>query len=294
MPNIVLSSAVRSNVLQLQGIERNQGTIQNRLATGLKVSSAIDDPRNFFQAQGLNNRSNDLNRRLDGMGLGIKTFEAADKGIKAITKIVENMSALVKEAQDVTGDAQSVNDRREALRGQYEALRIQLQDIAEDSSFNGINLLAGDTLTVNFNENGDNRLVRVGVDYTDSTLAAGLNIAAQAADSWDLYVEPIADPPVEVGAPIDFNALSTALTGSINNLRTQAANFGSDLTLVRIREDFTREVINTLKGGADGLTLADQNEEAANLLALNTRQQLSQQALSLAAQSEQSILRLLS
>ncbi|HSP26000.1 MAG TPA: ABC transporter substrate-binding protein, partial [Saliniramus sp.] len=81
MPNIVLSSAVRSNVLQLQSIEKNQGVIQNRLASGLRVSSALDDPRNFFQAQGLNFRANDLARLQDNMGLAIQTVQAADQGI---------------------------------------------------------------------------------------------------------------------------------------------------------------------------------------------------------------------
>jgi flagellin len=281
MAEVILSAAIRNNVLTLQRIGNQQTTIQNRLATGLKVSSAIDDPRNFFQSQALNNRANDLNRRLDGMGLAIKTFEAADKGIKAITKIVENLSALVKEAKDARGA--NVNDTRESLRAQYDALRLQLEDIARDSGFNGINLLAGDTLSVDFNEDGTSNLTRVGVDYTDSTIATGLNIAAQGANDWD-----VAGPP-----DFDFDGLITNLSDTINALRTQAATLGTDLTLVRIREDFTKEMINTLKAGADGLVLADQNEEAANLLALNTRQQLSQQAPALASQSEQSILRLL-
>jgi flagellin-like hook-associated protein FlgL len=275
MSEVILSAAIRSNVLTLQKIGVQQSTIQNRLATGLKVSSAIDDPRNFFQSQALNNRATDLNRRLDGMGLAIKTFEAADKGIKAISRIVENMSALVKEAKDATGP--TTDATRESLRAQYDALRIQLQDIAEDSGFNGINLLAGDTLTVAFNEGGDNNLSRLGVDYTNSATVLGLD--PQAQDAW-------------AGA-FDFAALEASISTAITSLRTQAANFGTDLTLVRIREDFTKEMMNTLKAGADGLVLADQNEEAANLLALNTRQQLSQQALALASQSEQSILRLL-
>jgi flagellin-like hook-associated protein FlgL len=281
MSGINLTSAMRSNLLTLQGTQTLIGATQNRLATGLKVSSAIDDPRNFFQAQGLNNRANDLNRRLDGMGLAIKTFEAADKGIKAMTKIVENMSAIVKEAKDATGDTPDLT--RETLRQQYEKLREQLQDVAKDSGFNGINLLAGDTLSVAFNESGDSKLERIGVDYTDSELDPGLNLAAQAATDWDTVAAPGEDPLVAVEA---------ALTTAIGTLRTQAATFGSDLTLVRIREDFTKEMVNTLKAGADGLVLADQNEEAANLLALQTSQQLGIQALSLAAQSQQGILRL--
>jgi flagellin len=140
MSGINLTSAMRSNLLTLQNTQNLIGATQNKLATGLRVSSAIDDPRSFFQAQSLNNRANDLNRRLDGMGLAVKTFEAADKGIKALTKIAENMSALVKEAKDATGaDPAEINATREQLRGQFEALRTQFQDIAKDSGFNGVN-----------------------------------------------------------------------------------------------------------------------------------------------------------
>ena len=282
MSGINLTGAMRSNLLSLNNTQNLINSTQNRLATGLKVSSAIDDPRNFFQAQSLNNRASDLSRRLDGMGLAVKTFEAADKGIKAMTKIVESMSALVREAKDATGeDDAAVSAIRETLRGQYEDLRGQLEDIASDSGFNGINLLGGDTLNVDFNEDGSSSLSRVGIDYTDSTDAAGLDIAAPAADAWD-----VADPD------FDFDDLITGLSDSINGLRTQAATLGSDLTLVRIREDFTKDMVNTLKAGADGLVLADQNEEAANLLSLQTSQQLGIQALSLAAQSQQGILRL--
>lgn len=276
MPNVVLSSAVRSNVLQLQSIERNQGTIQNRLATGLKVSSALDDPRNFFQAQGLNFRANDLGRLLDGMGLAVKTIEAADRGITAMTKIAENMAAIAKAARDATTAAE-----RTTLQGQFNELRTQLINLAEDSNFNGINLLGGDNLAVTFNE-----------DATNSLTVTAVNWATGAAQA--ISINAAADWTADAAGDTNIGNAATAVNNAISTLRTQAAAFGTSLTTVKIREDFTRQMINTLKGGADGLTLADQNEEAANLLALNTRQQLSQQALALATQSEQSILRLLS
>ncbi len=275
MSGISLTSAMRSNLLSLQNTQSQIGIIQNRLATGLKVSSAIDNPRNFFQAQSLNNRAGDLTRRLDGMGLSVKTIEAADKGIKAMTKVLESMSALIKEAKDMA----IADTARDDVRAQYENLRGQLEDLAEDSGFNGINLLAGDTLSVLFNEDGANKLDLDGVDYTDTTIAANLDLADQSLADWE------ADD-------VAIDAAATAVTAAIGTLRTQAATFGSSLTLVRVREDFTKEMVNTLKAGADGLVLADQNEEAANLLALQTAQQLGIQALSLASQSQQGILRL--
>ena len=90
----------------------------------------------------------------------------------------------------------------------------------------------------------------------------------------------------------DINTALGNLTSALNSLRSQAASFGSSLSVVQIRQDFTKATINTLQTGADNLTLADTNEEGANLLALQTRQQLSTTALSLAAQASNSVLKL--
>jgi flagellin-like hook-associated protein FlgL len=286
MSDITLSSAVRNNVLTLQRIAGQQTTVQNRLATGLKVSSALDDPRNYFQASSLNFRAADLARLQDGMGLAIKTFEAADKGIKAMTKLAENMAAIAKSALDATTAA-----ARTEFQTQFEELRKQMAGIANDSGFNGVNLLGGDTLTTQFDENNVNTQTVTGVDYRSfngttayvATDAAGV-VGIDQATAWGALT---------AAADTAIQASQTAVKDAISALRQQASVFGSNLTVVKVREDFTKEMINTLKGGADGLTLADQNEEAANLLALQTRQQLSQQALSLATQSEQSVLRLL-
>ncbi|MCG6122306.1 MAG: hypothetical protein MEP57_06325 [Microvirga sp.] len=272
--DITLTSAVRNNVLTLQMIGDQQSVIQNRLSTGKRVNSALDDPRNFFQASALNNRSTDLGRRLDGMGLAIRTIEAADKGITALTKIAENMAAITKQAADSTSPTE-----RATLLAQFNELRTQMVNLATDSGLNGINLLGGDNLVVDFNEDSTSQLTVTAVDWI-----SGDPIGIAAGADWD-------DADLAAGATA-IAAAATAVSAAIGSLRTQAATFGTSLTTVKIREEFTNGMMNTLKGGADGLVLADQNEEAANLLALNTRQQLSQQALSLAAQAEQSILRL--
>ena len=210
------------------------------------------------------------------MGLGIKTIEAADKGITGMTKVAENMAAITKAAQDATTAAE-----RTTLLDQFNELRAQLINLAEDSNFNGLNLLGGDDLTVTFNEDASNEMDVDAVDWTAGGANEAIDIAAGA------------DWTADAAGDTNIGNAATAVNAAISTLRTQAASFGTSLTTIKIREDFTNQMVNTLKGGADGLTLADQNEEAANLLALNTRQQLSQQALSLATQSEQSILRLL-
>lgn len=286
MSGISLTTAMRGNLLSLQNTQSLITTTQNKLATGLKVSSALDNAQSFFQASAMNNRASDLARLQDGMGLAIKTFEAADKGIKAMTKIAENMAAVAKSALDAT----TVAARTDFLT-QFEELRKQMAGIANDSGFNGVNLLGGDTLTTQFDENNVNTQTVTGVDYRSfngttayvATDAAGV-VGIDQATGWGALTAA-ADTAIQTS--------QTAVKDAISELRKQASVFGSNLTVVRVREDFTKEMINTLKGGADGLTLADQNEEAANLLALQTRQQLSQQALSLATQSEQSVLRLL-
>ncbi len=85
---------------------------------------------------------------------------------------------------------------------------------------------------------------------------------------------------------------AAALSNALTSLKSLSSTFGSNLSVVQARQDFTRDLATTLKTGADNLVLADTNEEGANLLALQTRSQLSQTALSLASQADQAVLRL--
>ncbi|MCC0016861.1 MAG: hypothetical protein H6878_11380 [Rhodobiaceae bacterium] len=164
--------------------------------------------------------------------------------------------------------------QRATLETQYNDLLTQINQLAEDASFNGVNLLDSDDLSVIFNEDGSSKLDIDGARF-DST---GLGLSRLSSGSF------------QTDANIDttLDSLDTA----ISSLRTQASKFGSNLSVVETRQNFTKEMINTLETGAANLTLADSNEEAANLLALQTRQQLSSTALSLASQSDQQVLRL--
>ena len=166
------------------------------------------------------------------------------------------------------------NVTRTALEAEFNNLRTQIDQLAADASFNGNNLLQSDDLTVIFNEDGTSSLTISGVDFD----SAGLGIAAAATASF------------QTDANID--ATLTELDTAIATLRTQASTFGSNLSAVEVRQDFTKDLINVLETGAGGLTLADTNEEGANLLSLQTRQQLSTTSLSLATQAEQNVLRL--
>ena len=269
MSDIVLSAGVRSNLLQLQQTSDLITRTQTRLATGKKVNSALDNPINFFTAQGLSVRANDLNALLDAMSMGIDTIQAANNGITAITKLVQSAQALISQANQ-TADT----NVRATLASQFDTLLPQIDQLASDSGFNGINLLGGNDLTIVMNEDGSSTVV-----VTSFSDAANGDLGINAsANNW-------ADSAA-------IQAAGTQLSAALTTLRSQAQSLSSNLSTVQIRQEFTKAMINTLTTGADQLTLADSNEEGANLLALQTRQQLSTTALSLAAQADQNVLRL--
>ena len=271
MSDIVLTAGVRANLLQLQNTAQTITETQTKLATGKRVNSALDNPINYFTAQGLSNRASDLGNLLDSMSTGINTIQAANNGITSITKLVQSAQALVTQAQQT-----SDTTVRTGLAAQFDSLLTQIDQLAGDSGFNGINLLDSShstNLTVTLNETGSSSVTINAVDET----SAGLSLN-NSQNNW--------------GGTSDIAAASTQLTAALSTLRSQSQAFGSQLSTVQIRQDFTKAMINTLQTGSDSLTLADSNQEGANLLALQTRQQLSTTALSLASQASQAVLRL--
>jgi flagellin-like hook-associated protein FlgL len=499
--NITLSAGVRQNLLSLQNTATLSALTQNRLATGKKVNSALDNPTNFFTSQSLSNRASDLNSLLDSIGQAQKTLEAADKGITSLTKLVESAKSIAKQARQAPGpsavtygaisvnsttDAETLgttgngtaitvanstaysftiningsgvrtvnytsdadatyaeirdgliadfnserttagftsgdielvangagdgirvnalqadidfvvagntgagltnatynstsildqivtaggtsgsstltvavngganqvitfgtgggqvstlaelntalggltgvtasvsgggalafsvassanpnsltltgstgvpgglnitngtsngtasvstpNATRTSLQSDYNALLTQIDALAGDASYNGINLLNGDDLKVVFNETGTSSQTISGVTYN----SGGLGLTTISGTGFQ--------------SDSNIDSTITAIDSALSTLRTQASKFGSNLSTVQTRQDFTKQLINTLQTGADALVLADSNEEGANLLALQTRQQLSSTALSLSAQADQAVLRL--
>jgi flagellin len=273
MSDIVLSAGVRSNLLQLQQTSDLITKTQTRLSTGKKVNSALDNAISFFTAQSLTVRANDLSDLLDSMSNGVSTIQAANNGITAITKLVQSAQSLVSQAKQTTDTTTLAN-----LSSQYDGLLTQIGQLASDSGFNGVNLLAGDTLTLNLNDNGGSTVSVTGVDYTNVN-GAPLSVT-NAANNW--------------ASAADITTAGAELAAALTSLRSESQTLSSSLSTVQIRQDFTKSMINTLQSGSDNLTLADSNEEGANLLALQTRQQLSTTALSLAAQADQNVLRLFS
>jgi flagellin-like hook-associated protein FlgL len=387
MSGIVLSASVRQNLLALQSTASLLATTQNDLATGNKVNTALDNPTNFFTAQGLNNRASDISNLLDGIGNGVQVLQAANTGITSLQQLVDTAKSIANQVLQTTvgyspkstvssaaavggtaanlvdgatiksgdvlaiaatggGTATSItfganeslaqlnaalapnnlsasldnsnklvitttNDAasstigavtytntgggtatfgavaapvadpasqtiRSNLVSQYNNVIAQITTTAQDASFNGINLLNGDDLKLTFNETGKSTLNITGVTYDATGL--GLTTLVSGTNFLDNN---------------SANATIAKLTNASDELRSEASTLGSNLSVVQIRQDFSKNLINVLQTGASNLTLADTNEEAANSQALSTRQSIAVSALALANQSQASVLQLL-
>jgi flagellin len=406
MSDVVLSAAVRQNLLALQSTATLLATTQEHLATGKKVNSALDNPTNFFTAQGLDARANDIGNLLDSIGNGVQILQAANTGITSLSKLVDTAKSIAtqvlqspvgytpKASVDVAGSGggagaasisnlnagklagavitfktatgtlavtigappttgpgtatvstldqlntaltangvdvaatlsataadtlvfTSTNDAasqtisttvaptgegveitatgatpgtvtpavadpvsqaaRSTFVAQYNVIIQQITTTAQDSSFNGVNLLSGDSLKLVFDESGKSFLDIQGVTFD----ANGLGLASLTAGTDFLD-------------GVSAQNIISKLDAASSTLRSEGSSLGSNLSVVQIREDFNKNLINVLQTGSANLTLADSNEEAANSQALTTRQSIAVSALALANQSQQSVLQLL-
>ena len=163
---------------------------------------------------------------------------------------------------------------RTTLQGNFNNILTQIDQLAGDSSYNGVNLLNGDSLKVLFNENGTSSLTISGVNFNSKGL--GLS-AASGTGFLDNY---------------NITTAEAAINSAITTVRAQTETFGTNSGTISTRQTFEQNMINTLQTGASNLVLADQNQESANLLTLQTRQQLEISALSIANQANQSVLKL--
>lgn len=376
MSDISLTASMRSNLLSLQNTQSLMDTTQERLSTGKKVNSALDNPTSYYTSQSLTNRASDLSALLDSMGQGIQTIKAANEGIESITEFVQQAKSVANQARDeankvasssgmydstkieaatkfqlsvtyngetksvevtapkaaATGvematkiqeelkkltfgtpatalggdvfevtyeddafkmtsangeeakisfevggakmDATAGNANRVKAISQFNDILDQIDQLAKDSGYKGVNLLGGtdQSLTVIFNEDRSSNLTIQGVDASTK----GLDISR--VTNW--------------GSNTNIDASIEEVEDAINELRNMASEFGNNYSIVQNREDFTENLINVLEEGSDKLVLADMNEESANMLALQTRQQLGVNSLSLASQAAQAVLKL--
>jgi flagellin len=203
------------------------------------------------------------------------TNNAASATIGALTGSTATVFSGLPAAAAPVADPNS-QATRASLVAQYNQVLQNINTTAQDSSFNGINLLNGDTLNLTFDETGASKLAIAGVTFNDAGLGlSNLNTGTDFLDS------------------NSANAVLGQLTQASTTLRTAASSLGSNLSIVEIRQDFNKNLINVLQTGASNLTVADPNQEAANSQALSTRQSIAVSALALANQSQQSVLQLL-
>ena len=253
-------------------------------ATGGGTASVISFGTGTGQVSDLNElnaklAANNLQATFDTSGkLNITTSnDAASSTIGALTGSATltggafNGITLAGPVADPNSQAQ-----RSSLVGQYNNVLAQINTTAQDSSFNGVNLLNGDTLKLTFNETGKSTLSITGVTFNQAGL--GLATLTSGTDFLDNS---------------SANKALTALSTASGTLRAEASTLGSNLSIVQIRQDFNKSLINVLQTGSSNLTLADTNQEAANSQALSTRQSIAVSALSLANQSQASVLQLL-
>ncbi len=166
---------------------------------------------------------------------------------------------------------------RGTLQSNYNGLLTQISQLAADSGYNGVNLLQGDSLTIDFNPTGTSSLTITGVTFN----AAGLGLSAIAGSGGTSFQSD--------------NQLATVvanINAALATVQSQTETFGTNASTISTRQTFETALINTLQTGATNLVVADQNQESANLLTEQTQQQLEISALSIANQANQSVLKL--
>ena len=232
--------------------------------TAKTVDDLVSDINNNVDLKGKVRASNDNGR------LRLENQSTQDLTVAGST----SSGNIDGSSSDTTIDGNSV---RADLSEQFNELRDQLDKLSDDASFNGINLLRGDNLKITFNETGTSTI--------DIQTKNGETINAGTLGLADIEAK-------DLDSDTNIDSMLGDVKEAINKVRSQSSAFGSNLSIVENRQDFTKSMMNTLQTGADNLVLADGNEEAANMLALQTRQQLSSTALSLASQADQAPLRL--
>lgn len=287
--DVTLSSSIRSNLLTLQNTGTMVDRTNSRLSSGQKVSSAIDDAVAYFQAKGLSDRAADLTGRKDGIDQGISSLKSAITGLENVEKILVQMKGVALSAKSA-----NATDRA-SLATQFKTLSEQMNNLVNDTSYQGLNLVnaTASNIKVQFSDKTAAFLKVDGVNVQTSKLA-GVNLKTSAmvtglaGTKWSAVATTTAgSKTVSV-----FDNVIKALDSAITKVRSNTKNLGTNVALLQTRLDFTKNYVNNLTEGSNKLTLADLNEEGANLVSLRTRQQLGIQALSFAGQQEQGVLSL--
>jgi flagellin len=294
---IALSNGLRGALNSLSSLDDQISQTNRRLGTGKKVNDALDNAKAFFQAQGFQKDARDLNGLVENANLGLGTVQKALKSVEGFSKLVESAQALARSARNlVNTDATG----RDAIGNQIRDLLNQAQNLATDAGFNGKNLLqttaVADVLDVVTNTSSGAAQTKITITASDVRLdqATGLNVSIAGnglgyAASLTTYT---AGNFTGAAGDTKLDALITSATAALTSLQAKSSIISTQAATIQIRNQFNKDTVNINRASADLLTLADINEEGANLTALQNRQSLAVTALSLASRSDQAILRL--
>jgi len=267
---VSLSAGGQTALSILQKADGQQGESSERLSSGLKVNNAVDDAQAFFLAKNLNNRAADLQAVKDDIGQAASSIGAAQNGIEAISNLSGQLQGIATAARG--GSAQD----RAAAAEQFDPIRQQIDNLARDAGFNGVNLIAStpSSQTVSFNESG----------------SSDLKITGGASDSASLGINDATVTNNNFATDADIENAIRKVEQAQDSLRATSARFGSDIGILNARADFTNDQVNILRDGADKLVNADLTEEAAKKIALQNRSGLASAGLNVANDSQSAML----
>jgi len=272
--DITLSSAARSNLAALTSTTSLLAQTQSHLSTGKTVNSASDNATAYFASKGFLNSANNLNIVKNNLSTALEAVNSFDNSISDVTSVIVQLQGVATQALGTTDTT-----TRKGLASQFNALTTQLDELVNDATFNGTNLLNSSTasLVVYFNETNTTSLTITGVNVTSAGLLT--SSGNTASSSW-------------AGAT-DIQTSQSFLLSALSTLRTDAANFGGNATLIQTRQDFTTNLITSLQNASNDLVQADTNVEGANLQALQAQDQLGIVSLGVSGTLEQAILKIL-
>jgi len=272
--DISLSASARSNLAALTNTTNLLEQTQSHLSTGKTVNSASDNATAFFASKGFLNSANNLSAVKANLSTALEAVNSFDNSISDVTSVITQLQGLTTQALGTTD-----TNTRAGLASQFNALTSQLDALVNDATFNGTNLLnsTSATLVVYFNETNTTSLTITGVNVTSAGLLT--SSGKSAASAW--------------ATGTNIQTSQSYLLTALSTLRTDAANFGGNATLLQTRQDFTSNLITSLQNASNDLVQADTNVEGANLQALQAQDQLGIVSLGVSGTLEQAILKIL-
>ncbi|MHA1538943.1 MAG: flagellin [Alphaproteobacteria bacterium] len=275
---INLTASTRQSLMGLKLTQVLMERTQGRLDTGKSVNSALDNAPDYFKSEALYKHAAQLNEAKSGIDTGISTIKATLDSLESVRSLVEQMRGLAKSVRSgAISDWTSLEtDARELVS--------QMDQLIADSNVDGVNLISGTTLALGLSTD-------LTIELSEDTdyVLTGVDMASTAIGSLTAADGGLSNISFEVS---NLQTTISKFDQAIEDLESVESRFATNHVLLTTRLNFTENLSREITGAADKITLADLNEEAANMLALQTRQQLGIQALSMASQSQQALLNL--